>query len=472
MVRQKKLISTLSKILLKYSVAALFIFIPLYPKFPLFFIPNTTVAVRAEDFLILFTGTILIFNIIINKVNLRKIPLFYQISVFILVGGLSLLSAVLITQTVSPSIVTLHWLRRIEYLLCFFLVYLTVKNNPRNLNFYIEVTLLTSVGVLIYGIAQIFFNAPIISTMNPEFSKGAALILQPGIPINSSFAGHYDLSIYIVFILSIIASKINQKKLLLHIPLILLSLGHLWLLFQTGSRMSAFAAFISVSLIFFLQKKLKLLLLFCLIFIIGVINSPNLTGRFQTLFNVISLEKYSIISVYAADPSSEELRPIQQDRSTSIRFDVEWPRAWRAFQKNPLLGTGYSSISLATDNDYLRSLGETGILGFLSFVAILITIIKRSLILKISYDYAYIGIILTMIFNAIFLDVFEASKIAILFWMFTGLKFNTNIKKTSTSKLENKRRLDDISTLVKSPSFIRPERFNEFERVINKKSGK
>jgi hypothetical protein len=34
-----------------------------------------------------------------------------------------------------------------------------------------------------------------------------------------------------------------------------------------------------------------------------------------------------------------------------------------------------------------------------------------------------------MTLTAIFLDVFEASKIAILFWMFTGLKFASKDEK-------------------------------------------
>lgn len=424
MAQPKKPISLLSSTLLKYLVAALFIFIPLYPKFPLFFIPKTTVAIRAEDFLLLFSGLILLVDLLIKRSKIQKIPLFYQISTFWLIGGLSLLSAILITQTVSASTVTLHWLRRIEYLLGFFLVYQSVKNDQKNLAFYLKITLLASVGVLFYGIAQIYLGAPIISTMNSEFSKGVALTLQPGIPINSSFAGHYDLSVYLVFILSIIAARLDKIIKPISLPLIILFIGQLWLLFQTGSRMSALTAFICISLIFFLQRKIKFLLIFWLIFILGVANSPSLTGRFQNLFKVIQFQHLSAAVVYATENSTpEELRPIQQDRSTSIRFDVEWPRAWRAFLKNPLLGTGYSSISLATDNDYLRSLGESGFLGFLSFIAILIYIARKAVKLSDSFDYAYLGIFMTMIITAVFLDVFEASKIAILFWMFTALKF-------------------------------------------------
>ena len=63
-------------------------------------------------------------------------------------------------------------------------------------------------------------------------------------------------------------------------------------------------------------------------------------------------------------------------RSFQIRLNIEWPRAIRAFWKNPFLGTGYSSITIATDNDYLRILGETGIFGLLSFVLLFFVLVK------------------------------------------------------------------------------------------------
>ncbi len=117
-------------------------------------------------------------------------------------------------------------------------------------------------------------------------------------------------------------------------------------------------------------------------------------------------------------------------RSGGIRFDAEWPRAWRHFKKNPLLGTGYSSITLATDNDYLRALGETGILGLLSFLlifleeAIFITdFLKNHRLEKWqkSIMIAAAAATLAILANAVFIDVFEASKVAFTFWLLLGI---------------------------------------------------
>ncbi|EKD53160.1 MAG: hypothetical protein ACD_61C00127G0001, partial [uncultured bacterium] len=120
------------------------------------------------------------------------------------------------------------------------------------------------------------------------------------------------------------------------------------------------------------------------------------------------------------------------DISTNIRLNVEWPRAMRAFYKNPFLGTGYSSITLATDNDYLRALGETGLLGLLSFLALLLGIGKFlfAQLKKVSgidkiIIVSALGIFISFLTTATFIDVFESSKIAILFWAFMGLAFST-----------------------------------------------
>lgn len=135
----------------------------------------------------------------------------------------------------------------------------------------------------------------------------------------------------------------------------------------------------------------------------------------------------NIIDVYAQEEVVEEV--VQEDRSTSIRLNVEWPRAIRALTKNPLTGTGYSSISLATDNDYLRMLGETGILGFLSFFtffgSILFVLLKAlpksdSMSPKEHFIAGVFATIPGVALNMVFIDILEASKFAILFWLMLG----------------------------------------------------
>lgn len=425
-----KLTEALSGQLLKYLVAAIFIFIPLYPKFPLFFLPGTTVAVRAEDFLIAAASVIFVINFISHLTTKKLPPLTFQVGIFIFIGLLSSISAIYITKNVHQNLVLLHFFRRIEYVLVFFMAYHVGVKNIKNRQFLFELILLPSAGVFLYGIAQIFMRAPVISTMNAEFSKGAALMLQPGVQLSSTFAGHYDLAVYLAMMLVFITVLLGStRKRIYQIAYFISFILLLWLFVQAGSRISLAGLVIGILLVSALTKRLRLGVLLVLIIAGSLFTSPNLINRLKNLINVVKQTQGVVVQPIYAE---EEKRAIQADRSTSIRLDVEWPRAIRSFYKNPFLGTGYSSISLATDSDYFRALGETGLLGLGAFFALLIALgrgLKARLLTKNQLDrnlvIGSLGVFSIFLTTAIFLDAFESSKIATLFWAYTGLAMST-----------------------------------------------
>jgi hypothetical protein len=149
---------------------------------------------------------------------------------------------------------------------------------------------------------------------------------------------------------------------------------------------------------------------------------------------------YELPPEFEATPSADVLviggdyivkRARAYDLSFTTRFQGEWPNAVEAFKNNLLVGSGYGSVSLAVDNNYLRILGETGILGFLSFFMLFLILgiyikkifpdidsdVTRSFI--IGFGAGLIGLSL----NAILIDVFAASKIAYLMWLLFGVTF-------------------------------------------------
>ncbi len=140
------------------------------------------------------------------------------------------------------------------------------------------------------------------------------------------------------------------------------------------------------------------------------LTDPQITQLVNELFNrQVTVQEYLV------------------DISLSTRFQVEWPRAINALKRNPILGTGPSSLGEATDNNFLRWLGEFGLLGTSLLIAIMSQVVKNvwKKIKTVDKDEAYIYFgflfgMLGLIINATYIDVFDASKVAYTFWFFMG----------------------------------------------------
>ena len=445
-----------SSALLKYSVASLLIFVPLYPKFPFLAIPGTQVAIRLEDFLLLIIFSLWFFANARNLGKLVRDDISRSIMIFWVVGLVSLLSAIFVTQNVDTKIGLLHWLRRIEYMGVFFIGYSSIKNR-KDITFYIKIIFVVIIFSFIYGLGQKYFNWPIITTQNPEYSKGIALRYVPGAHIVATFAGHYDLASFLVFVLPVVISialsgKENlerffghKNKIIMYAMPTMVFFAGLWLLVNAASRISIASYLGSAILSLLLIRRAKFIPVVIVVSIMFTGFSSNLIDRYIRVLEVSTKKLLMEVSkpVHAAgevlptrreapSPTPQPI-PLFEDRSTSIRLNVEWPRAIRALTKNPLLGTGYSSITLATDNDYLRMLGEIGILGFLSFFLVLIRIVLHLFKMlqseKLGIEHVIVlgilGSIPGVLLNMVFIDILEASKFAILFWLMLGLSIKT-----------------------------------------------
>ena len=491
----KKSISKLTKWLneniLFLSVISLLVFIPLYPKFPFLNVSGTYVAIRYEDFLV---ASVVIFWIIIQF--RQKWPVFREkVSRLILfywaIGALSLFSALLITKNITPHIGFLHYLRRVEYMFLFFVALSSVKKIS-NVYSYCLTIFIATLGVIIYGFGQKYFSWPVVSTMNVEFSKGTLLRMTEWTRVNSTFAGHYDLAAYIVLILAITAALVIwEKRKWLKILIAFFGILAYYLLILTSSRISFAAYLLAVSFVFFLFRKGWFVPLLIVLSISTMFLSSDLGERFNVLVEP-AIKRLSEIRIFKIEAPKEEIAliptptPAAEDkmavekprkpekkatptpevatsaaqpkwpepekaaaaaqRSTDIRLKMEWPRARRAFLKNPLLGTGYSSVSLATDNDYLRSLAETGFFGFLAFNLIFLEIARKVIVFLQKHPLGFekamvIGITggaIGFFVNALFIDVFEASKLAFIFWILMGIMVGTiNLSEKSTQIAKN-----------------------------------
>lgn len=115
------------------------------------------------------------------------------------------------------------------------------------------------------------------------------------------------------------------------------------------------------------------------------------------------------------------------DISLTTRFQGQWPKAIEAFNRNIFLGSGYSTLSVASDGDYLRMLGETGIIGTIAFLGIFLMAFSvflrdKSKLDRVSESFVvgmFAGLV-GIFLNAILIDVFEASKVAFSMWLLLG----------------------------------------------------
>lgn len=446
----KKLLN-LSEKISKYLVAAVLIIVPLLPKFPLVSVSGTYVAIRFEDVLMFFLGLTLIPKFVIDFKRIWKDPIFNAIFIFFVVTFVSLISGAFVTQTVGLKISLLHWARRIEYMVPLLVAYLLIppEKIKESVKFYFKILLIDVLFIFIYGLGQRYLSFPVIITQNEEYSKGIALLWTPGSHINSTFAGHYDLSAFMVLVLPIfLGSLFLIKEKLIKGTLIVIWGMSLWLLINSISRTAQVAYLLSVTITFLFLKKFKAWFVVIFISIVCMVLSSGLDARFSQAIKVLyehitTGKSFSYVPGFTvlADEVTLSVRNVTptptpaassviNDVSIAIRYNIEWPRAVRAFLKNPILGTGYSSIDLATDNDYLRMLGETGLLGFLAFILIFsrigkmftkVTLIREKLDnLEKSFIFGVIGGVAGTFMIAFLIDLFEASKFAIIFWLLLG----------------------------------------------------
>ncbi|MDO8487543.1 MAG: O-antigen ligase family protein [Candidatus Curtissbacteria bacterium] len=408
-----------------------------------------------------------------------------------------------------------NWARRIEYFSVFFVFFSQVKSLAQ-VKKYIYLAALVLIAVSLYGFGQKYLYFPAFSTMNREFSKGVKLYLTQHARVLSTFGGHYDLAAYLMIVLTLfIPIAFVVKKSLHKIFFFVTSLAAFWLLILTVSRTSFIAYLVAVTIAFFLLATKKGWLwasvrwfVVVAISISIMLSFGDLSDRFAHLLKLDGLKNSFVLKPFKKEPpkgpgvayldvgtksdtppttskptsvttaqpadvydnipefgtgtglpATLAARPrvysqaaVQYDLSTGIRLDYTWPHAIKGFERNILLGSGYSTLTKkniedfteaeSTDNDFLRALGETGLLGLLSFFGIIIYTLYLALrnFAKIQDPFfatVVAGLsagIFGLLVNAIYIDVFEASKVAYTFWIMTAILLGTvnlSVKKKS-----------------------------------------
>src|SRR3989338_4082731 len=484
----KKLLNLLKKIddnLVHFFLLLYIVIVPLLPKFPLQHVEYTYIKIRYDDLVPIVIGFVFFIQWLRRKIRLNTkflIPvIFFWGAVF-----LSFAYGAYIQNTVVVhNVGLLHSLRRIQYMAIFFIASSAVVSEKNFLQ-YLRVYLGTLFVVCVYALGQKFLAFPSIQSMNPAYVDGRLLTLNPEDRVNSTFGGHFDLAAYLTFSMPIILGFFFYTKKKRYFLLFLLSL---LVLLYTTARSSFGGYLVSITAFLLFLRKFKLYALIIVLTAILLLITGDMTKRFQQMFQVktvfvnsktgqenidqlitvkklpagglkVPLSKKSIAVDPAkirqialeqaideakrkgkavnmieiqkrADYISQFIKPertVLCDISCATRLQLEWPRAIGAFLYNPILGTGASSITEATDNDFLRWLGEFGLLGFSIFVFLLASLVRyvnkaaRASTGEMRYIYyAFSFAVLALLVNGLYIDVFEASKVAYNFWLVAGL---------------------------------------------------
>lgn len=487
-----KILKFIQNNLLLIITLFLLAFIPLYPKIPLVDIVNTWVYIRVEDVIIALAWIIFFIHYWRKKATLKTplsypILIFWIVGAIATIHGVIFLFPKL--AGLYPHLALLNFLRRVEYLSVFFLAFSAMKDKKfaTPLIFTMAFTMLT---VFAYGIGQKLFSFPAFLTMNEEFAKGIPLRLSQAARIPSTFGGHYDLAAYLTLLIPIMGAMVfGFKNWFAKAFFFFTALCGLILLLMTASRVSYGVYLVSIIFLLILQKGKKFIIPVVVLSLFLMNSFDGISQRFASTFQQVDLavdsrtgkaigvisqggedsgqiiiqdkestgenlpqgSKYinlpsktskqfeSEILIKRLGVNGEEMtvsstgsvivkKAFAYDVSFTTRFQGEWPRAITALQRNILLGSGYSSISLATDNNYLRMLGETGILGFIAFfmifvfAAIYIWRVLPSITDRRtrSLVFGVMSGVLALALNAVLIDVFEASKVAFVMWIILG----------------------------------------------------
>lgn len=424
--------------ILKILLVGFIFIIPLYPKLPLFNVNYTYVPIRFDDLYIAIISFVFLIQLLRKKVHIEK-KFLIPIGLFWIAVITSFVVANFLLKYLAPQVMTvslLHALRRIEYMVIFFIAFSGIKSK-KDFYFYLKSILIALCIVALYGLGQKIFGWCAFQTMNPEFAKGYCLVLSSEARISSTFAGHYDLAAYLTLIIPItLGAYIYYKKPLFFMPFILAIMT----LVLTASRASYGAYLLSTVPFLLLRKKFKLLIIALLLTAAFTPLSGELTSRFQRTFQSTKIfidpvtgkavvpqdlkqlppssvdtiqqiptePKIEIVDPKADRQAKEQIKqkvieeaakkdisltedqinqqveqifntyiPVQKylpDISQSVRYKVSWPRAMTAFAHNPLTGKGPFSLGEATDGDYFRWLGELGLFGTLTFLYIFVVI--------------------------------------------------------------------------------------------------
>ncbi|MHB8771645.1 MAG: O-antigen ligase family protein [Syntrophales bacterium] len=361
------------------------------------------VTLRLDDVLLVIIGFSWFLSTAINKERglFLKTPLNRYIAYYFLACLISTLIGYMM-QRVKGLAGILFVLKYFEYFIIYFIAVNFLKER-KQMERYVLTMLIVCLIVCIVAIAQI-----------PSGGRVSA-------PFEGSGGEPNTLGGYLVLILSLVLGLLYSNYGTTKLKIFFGGLAFLIFiaLAATLSR-SSWLAMIPMLLALIYFSKRKLVIIVPLLFIITLtafLLPPGVKARVMFTF------------AQPAEQGQLKLGGVRIDTSTSARLQ-SWKNVLeRDFIKQPLLGYGVTGYSFL-DAQYPRVLAETGLIGFMSFAALLIAIYRNAVTTRRRYgdDPFFLGIstgflagFYAMLVHAIGANTFIIVRIMEPFWFITAI---------------------------------------------------
>ena len=330
----------------------------LSPEINVLEMPARSIIVRLDDiFIIVISLTWLVRNAIYKQAKLfKKTPLNKPIMLYIVVCILSSTLGVLRGDT-SPMIAIFYTMKYIEYLLLYFVVVNTIDSLSQ-VKRILGLALVVSIIVTIHAYYQISLgNSPYCPF---DIEKGI---------VESATLGGYLLIVFGM----LLGMIVYEKKLPVLMLFVLLFVINIPPFVQTVSRASYLSfAFILIGF-FILTKKRRFLYLTALLVGMVIFLSTS-----KGLIELMSYRiKYTTAGTFAqTTPTRIAGVNLVIEESAAIRVEF-WRRIFTQYlPTHPLLGTGVSKLNV--EGQIPLVIKETGLFGLTAFLWMLITIWKET----------------------------------------------------------------------------------------------
>lgn len=402
----------------KLLYIVLLVFLAFIPKINLISFSMTTAGIRIDDFIVLFLFLMYVLSIFTKRSIKIELEKFKKIRKYIIIYlVICLISVVVgsIANTINPFTGIIYFGRKIEYFLFIYFGYDFYKSDEDK-DFLTKFVIVSIIYHLVVALLQYFgfIGAFISGSFESNISKSR---------IASIFNGPYEFAGYLLLLIPFISCNVKNKLLKIVSYLIIFLCIYL-----SQSRTSLVVFFVVLLLQYIAKnnsKNIKKIFIYAFLSIASIFVMTNIGNIIEYLprFETLNINKMILETkrawMYKDFNSLYGHLGSEGDMSFNIRISKNMAFI-DGIIKHPIFGMGLSVVKIAADCNYIRIAAESGILGLVAFLTLISCIYIQFKRGKLPLQQTVKYQLITLILSAIFIDIFEASKVITFFYFILG----------------------------------------------------